>query len=232
MTTRIAQSELTRKGIRYRATDDGRFFLAATARIPSGRSIAANNFLDMVLLSPLVDVIAYSLSTNTPLEDSGSSNMTAEVRAWDATTAVASAHGTGLDSTNLAASTTTAFQNGATGTVRAEKTGANGSGTFIWVPSSSGANSDGNVTIPNFSPRAYPLTGTQNPNGSYPLAPQTGTRLVRVRFPAAPTTQTAAAATTRLLTLTLECAPARVNTPVQVAYDFAKAGASHGLVSP
>lgn len=235
MTTRIASSELARKGVRYRALNDGRFFLTATARIPAGRSIAANNVVDMVLLSPYVDVLGYQLTASGSLEDSGTA-LTVEVRAYDATTAVPGNHATGLDSTNLAASTSTAFRDAAVGTVAATKGTANGAGTFIWTPATNGVQTsgdqNGNFTNTPITPRAYPLSGTQNIRGAFELAPVAGTRLIRVRFPAAPGVQTVAAATNRFLTLTLECTAARVNQPLQVPYDFTVARIGHGLVSP
>jgi hypothetical protein len=237
MTTRIALSELSRKGVRYRALTDGRFFLTATVRIPAGRAIAANNFVDVVTLAPFTDLLNFTVQSNTALEDSGTA-LTVQPRAYDAATAVPTSHTTGQDSLNLIPDASLAFRSGAGGVLVANFTkagitaGANGAGTFCWVPATNGAQPDGNFTTTPITPRAYPLTGATNIRGAYPLTAPTGSRLIRILFPAAPGVQTVAAGTNRLLTVTLECAPARVNQPVQVPYDYEVARSGHGLVSP
>jgi hypothetical protein len=235
MTTRIALSELSRKGVRYRALTDGRFFLTATVRIPAGRAIAANNFVDVVTLAPFTDLLSFTVQSNTALEDSGTA-LTVQPRAYDAVTAVPTSHTTGQDSLNLIPTASTAFQSNGQLVANFTKTGitagANGAGTFCWVPATNGAQPDGNFTNTPITPRAYPLTGNTNIRGAYPLTAPAGARLIRILFPVAPSVQTVAAGTNRLLTVTLECAPARVNQPVQVPYDYEVARSGHGLVSP
>lgn len=228
MTTRVALSELSRKGVRYRAVHDGTFTLTATAKIPAGRTLVTDNFLDMAVLAPNVDLLSYELVCNTGLADDAAG--TVQVRAYNAATAVPTAEATGLDSTNLVPTAVAFAQSGAGQAISAERTGSNGSGTFIWTPASNGANSDGNFTNTDITPRAYPLSGTQSHTGAYVLAPTAGSRLIRVVFRAVGT-QTTAATTNRFVTLTLVCAAGRVNTPVLRPYEYRDVRSNTTLVS-
>lgn len=223
MAVRIASSELSRKGVRYRATENGQFTLTASARIPAGRSIVINEFLDLFVLAPGVDLHAIQINASAAIEDSGTA-VTLRPRVYDYLTAVASNHATGLDATNLAPTASAAFQSGAAGTLgyRAERSGAvNGAGVFQWTPAAvtswdpvtGTVTTNFNVTIPNPSPRAYPLTQARIPA-------VTGTRLIRLCFDAAPGVQTVAAATNRVFTATITCSASSVNVAQQPPYTY------------
>lgn len=196
-------SELYRKGIRYRATRDGAFELSASIRVPAGKALAASDVLNFITVGPGVDILEVSWSLSSGLFDGAAGTVDL---------------GTDADPDNFATASA-GFQSGARN-LKIERA----SFQAVFNPS---------VVVPATvnAPRAVPLSGTQSTNGGYQITAPTGTRILRATIVNAGT-QTNSDDVERIITMSAKLVPLAITTPTQVPYDYLKAPASHGLVSP
>lgn len=195
-------SEAFRRGVRYRALNDGAFELSASVRIPAGRALAVDNKLNFLKLSPGVDILELALSTSASIFDGAAGTFKL---------------GTDVDDDNFVAAST-GFQSGVRN-VKFER--ASFAAVFNPTPQT------GNTSI---TPRAYPLSGTQSHTGAYVLPAPSGAVSIQLMIVNAGT-QTNSDDNERIITLTGKFAPLAITTPTLTPYEFKERGAAHGLIS-